>query len=357
MLNLLHRGEIIDDLPNSAQFPHLSITPVSSPLNNFQNEFEEIPSADIHLFIRPHHEAAFVSPHQSSKQSNLSTFNREIFSIPLHPTRKAVSEGSIQPTSPDTVPISSTNQWKRANNCGSSARRCRNAATSTFVCSVCNQRYSRKDNLRAHQRIHSGEKPYKCDDCGVKFRWLGALKNHKDSARCLSVGDRKRRLQGDSEVGSTARESKPNRDTGSTASSDPTTMWLDDNPGHEENVVVQDEVSKTPKKKNEKDSAVNYNAYESTTTKKIGSTGGGIGSSWEGKTDVVYEASPLQRFEARPLSTVGGGRAPAPQPQENLNTEKDQKDRDFKDHSDSIFPELECFSAPVDEDGPSTYFL
>lgn len=53
-----------------------------------------------------------------------------------------------------------------------------NSSNSTVRCPVCSQTYSRKDNLRAHMRIHSGERPYQCKQCSNAFRWLGALRKH-----------------------------------------------------------------------------------------------------------------------------------------------------------------------------------
>lgn len=55
----------------------------------------------------------------------------------------------------------------------------RTAPTSTHRCEVCNQYYSRRDNLRVHQRVHSGEMPYECRYCGQRFRWMGALRSHE----------------------------------------------------------------------------------------------------------------------------------------------------------------------------------
>lgn len=46
-------------------------------------------------------------------------------------------------------------------------------------CHTCDRVFSRSDNLRTHQRLHSGERPFDCKYCGQSFRWVGALRTHE----------------------------------------------------------------------------------------------------------------------------------------------------------------------------------
>lgn len=48
-----------------------------------------------------------------------------------------------------------------------------------LTCPTCDKIYSRRDNLIAHQRVHTGEKPYECGQCGKRFRWQSAVRNHE----------------------------------------------------------------------------------------------------------------------------------------------------------------------------------
>ena len=48
-----------------------------------------------------------------------------------------------------------------------------------FCCSKCDKRFTRADNWKTHERIHTGEKPFSCSKCDKKFTNSCNLKTHE----------------------------------------------------------------------------------------------------------------------------------------------------------------------------------
>ncbi|XP_042863964.1 zinc finger protein 91-like, partial [Penaeus japonicus] len=48
-----------------------------------------------------------------------------------------------------------------------------------FSCSVCNKAFSKKSNMEVHMRVHTGERPFLCDFCGKYFAYKYSLEAHK----------------------------------------------------------------------------------------------------------------------------------------------------------------------------------
>ncbi|XP_053146268.1 zinc finger and SCAN domain-containing protein 16-like [Hemicordylus capensis] len=48
-----------------------------------------------------------------------------------------------------------------------------------FVCTGCGKRFSQSSHLISHERVHTGEKPYKCLACGKSFGWRSDLVRHQ----------------------------------------------------------------------------------------------------------------------------------------------------------------------------------
>lgn len=49
----------------------------------------------------------------------------------------------------------------------------------SHICEICGKAFSKKDHVRRHKLVHTGERPYICEICGTTFSHKSHLNRHR----------------------------------------------------------------------------------------------------------------------------------------------------------------------------------
>ncbi|GFS42765.1 zinc finger protein 85 [Nephila pilipes] len=74
-------------------------------------------------------------------------------------------------------------------------KRGENGKFTLHVCHICGKNYTWPHDLKIHYRVHTGEKPYKCELCDSRFSQSGAVQIHKNRHHSSALPHKKYKIK------------------------------------------------------------------------------------------------------------------------------------------------------------------
>nr|XP_042910626.1 zinc finger protein 233-like [Parasteatoda tepidariorum] len=142
-------------------FPNLK-----KPLKGHRKEKSHVCNICFKSFSTKYNLAAHMRVHSGEKPFRCKLCNNYSFKRPL-----------------ETVNNSSVEKYKYAFNpfIAGQLSRIKNRKLfhkEVFICNVCQKPFTQRYNLKVHMRLHTGEKPFKCDICFQRFPFRPSWKRH-----------------------------------------------------------------------------------------------------------------------------------------------------------------------------------
>ncbi|CAH8521358.1 unnamed protein product [Schistosoma turkestanicum] len=167
--------------------------------NDVKTSVIVLPSADKLLSSRNYSQLSNLATQQNSKYQDVKC-RRLSYSCPSTPSipSTTVSVSTTSSASLQTNVISSTSMVtccsRRRHQCPYCPKSCErkdnlqahirtHTGERPYPCRYCPKAFPQKDHLRAHIRTHTGEKPYRCPQCLKAFAQLGNLHRHVKTHR------------------------------------------------------------------------------------------------------------------------------------------------------------------------------